>query len=57
MSEPLIEATDIVKYLGSGPGRVHALRGVTLSVSGGELVLLMGPSGSGKTTPPSSAAC
>src|SRR6201999_3934538 len=40
MSEPLIEATDIVKYLGTGPGRVHALRGVSLSVSGGELVLL-----------------
>ena len=50
MSEPLIEAKDIVKYLGTGPGQVQALRGVTLSVSGGELVLLMGPSGSGKTT-------
>jgi putative ABC transport system ATP-binding protein len=50
MTVPLIEATDVVKYLGSGAGRVAALRGVSLSLVGGELALLMGPSGSGKTT-------
>jgi putative ABC transport system ATP-binding protein len=50
MTFPLIEATDVVKYLGSGAGRVAALRGVSLSLVGGELALLMGPSGSGKTT-------
>ena len=50
MSEPVIEATDIVKVLGSGAGRVQALKGVSLSLPGGELTLLMGPSGSGKTT-------
>jgi len=50
MTEPVIEAVDVVKFLGHGPGRVEALRGVSLSLTGGELTLLMGPSGSGKTT-------
>jgi putative ABC transport system ATP-binding protein len=50
MGAPVIEATDVVKRLGSGAGEVHALKGVSLAVSGGELTLLMGPSGSGKTT-------
>jgi putative ABC transport system ATP-binding protein len=50
MSDPVLEAIDVVKFLGQGAGRVQALRGVNLSLSGGELVLLMGPSGSGKTT-------
>jgi putative ABC transport system ATP-binding protein len=47
---PVIEAVDIVKFLGDGAGRVQALKGVSLSLACGELTLLMGPSGSGKTT-------
>ena len=50
MTEPVIEAIDTVKVLGDGAARVHALKGVSLAVTGGELTLLMGPSGSGKTT-------
>src|SRR4029453_12597802 len=50
MTEPVIEAVDVVKFLGKGAGQVQALRGVSLALRGGELTLLMGPSGSGKTT-------
>jgi putative ABC transport system ATP-binding protein len=50
MTEPLIEAVNVAKDLGSGAAKVAALKGVSLALMGGELTLLMGPSGSGKTT-------
>jgi len=50
MSDPVMQAVDVVKVLGAGAGKVRALKGVSLSLAGGELALLMGPSGSGKTT-------
>jgi putative ABC transport system ATP-binding protein len=50
MTEPVLEAIDVGKYLGVGAGRVQALKDVNLAIAGGELTLLMGPSGSGKTT-------
>jgi putative ABC transport system ATP-binding protein len=50
MKDPVVEAIDVVKFLGSGAARVEALKGVSLALRGGELTLLMGPSGSGKTT-------
>ena len=48
--QPVLQATDIIKDLGQGAGKVRALKGVSLTVSPGQLTLLMGPSGSGKTT-------
>lgn len=50
MTEPLLEAVNVAKDLGSGAAKVAALKGVSLALNGGELTLLMGPSGSGKTT-------
>ena len=57
MTGLVIEATNVVKYLGSGAGRVAAVRGISLSLTGGQLALLMGPSGSGKTTLLSMLGC
>ena len=45
-----LELREVSKTYGSGPAEVHALRSVSLTVDGGELVAIMGPSGSGKST-------
>ena len=50
MSNPIIEAANVSKTLGSGPAQVRALKDVSVSLYGGKLTVLMGPSGSGKTT-------
>ena len=57
MTQPVMEAIQVVKFLGDGVGKVQALKGVSISLAGGELALLMGPSGSGKTTLMSILGC
>jgi polar amino acid transport system ATP-binding protein len=46
VGEVIVEATNVEKSF----GRLHVLKGVSMTVRRGEVVCLIGPSGSGKTT-------
>jgi len=47
---PVFEVRDLTKVYTMGEVQVHALRGVTLDIDEGQLLVLLGHSGSGKST-------
>ena len=50
MTAPLLETRDLIKDYVLGGETVHAVNGVSLSITRGEFVAIMGASGSGKST-------
>jgi len=46
----MIEVKDIVKSYGSGESRFQVLKGISLAIQDGDLVVILGASGSGKST-------
>jgi putative ABC transport system ATP-binding protein len=47
---PIIKVENLHKIYEMGDTKVHALRGISLKIHGGEFVAIMGASGSGKST-------
>jgi lipoprotein-releasing system ATP-binding protein len=50
VAEPALRCNDIERYLGEEEERVHALRGISLTLEPGTVHAVVGPSGCGKST-------
>jgi putative ABC transport system ATP-binding protein len=50
LAPALIQLEGVTKVYDSGENEVQALRGIDLSIGGGEFAAIIGPSGSGKST-------
>jgi putative ABC transport system ATP-binding protein len=46
----MLEAHELYRFYYTGDDETFALRGVSMMLSKGEIVVIMGPSGSGKST-------
>lgn len=49
-NDHILECYDITKVYESGPEKIEVLKGITLRVKPGEILVIMGPSGVGKST-------
>ncbi len=50
MTNPAVQARELVKWFGEGDAKTIAVRGVSFDADFGEMFYIEGPSGSGKTT-------
>jgi putative ABC transport system ATP-binding protein len=55
--QPVVQLGDIHRIYDSGDVKVHAVRGVSLTIQPGEFIAIMGSSGSGKSTLMNTLGC